>query len=550
MIGLQKAMEYCRNAENDKRCGKYIKKQCAEWLEIAEDRNEKYTINLETVEYIHKVLKHAIFATGKSNNTTYLESLKPFQWLFLLSALCTVDRETREFKYRKIVIEMARKSGKNSIVSLYFLLRMMMSAKYAEYYSVSSDKAFASRTFDDLSILIENSPRLTKYFNVKKSYIEHRKNKSKFVALAYGRDKGNSIQASAYVADEVATLPTNDILVNMAQSQKSVRNPQGVFISTRYPADDIFNDELEACRSVLEGEKANDKLFALLYEPDEEIRGEYIDNDLVLAQANPLALEVSSLWEDALLEREQVKVMPSYLNNYLTKICNIPVKNRSDDPYLIMDYWERCRVELDDIVWSSPVCIGIDMSLTTDLTGISIVMEEDGKFYTKSFGFLPRESLKNRREKLDYNLYDGTYCFINEGSVIKYEFIYDFIIRLSKQMTISKICYDPYNANLLAEKLSSHFDMEVVKQNYSTMSPLVKQFREFVYIGGIIYYEENPILDYCVSCAVTTMDKSMNEMLDKAKSMKNRGGRIDLLMSTLYAFYGCRREGVLDWIAQ
>lgn len=551
MIGLEKAVQYCREAAENEACGIWVKRQCAKWLEIAENKNDKYMIDLKLVNKVEKILKLCVMPTGLKANSTYYENMVGFQWLFIIAVTCTVYRDNpQKLLYRKGVLEIARKNGKNAIVSPFFIINMILSPNYSEFYSVSSDKEFASRTFNDMTMLIQSSPHLENKFKVHKSYIECLRTKSVMKALAYGKDKGNSLLASCYVADEVATLPTNDILTNMQQSQKNILNPQSVYISTRYPADDIFEEELDNCKKVLSGEKNDDTLFSLLYEPDEEIRKEYLTNDLVLKQSNPLALCIPKNWSDILADREEAKDRPSLLNNYLTKICNIPVKNRDENPYLTMEYWEKCKVELDQIEWTSPVCIGLDMSITTDLTAVSIVMEEDNKFYIKSFGFLPRESLKNRREKIPYEQYDGMYCFINEGAIVSYEFIYDFIMRLSKQMKISKICYDPFNSPLLIDKLKNHFTTEKVDQTIRVMSPLVKQFREFVYKGGIVYYEENPILDYCVSCAVTVPDPKMNEMLDKAKSIKNRGGRIDLLMGTIYAFYGCRRDKVLDWIAQ
>ena len=46
------------------------------------------------------------------------------------------------------------------------------------------------------------------------------------------------------------------------------------------------------------------------------------------------------------------------------------------------------------------------------------------------------------------------------------------------------------------------------------LSGPTKLFREYVYKHKI-KYKENPILDWCVSNAITTKDKFQNEILDK-----------------------------------
>ena len=49
---------------------------------------------------------------------------------------------------------------------------------------------------------------------------------------------------------------------------------------------------------------------------------------------------------------------------------------------------------------------------------------------------------------------------------------------------------------------------------------------------GLILHEDNPLLNWCVSNAISKIDAQENIMLDKAKSTN----RIDLLVATVIGF--------------
>jgi phage terminase large subunit-like protein len=72
-----------------------------------------------------------------------------------------------------------------------------------------------------------------------------------------------------------------------------------------------------------------------------------------------------------------------------------------------------------------------------------------------------------------------------------------------------------------------------MKQTYTSLSPSIKSFRDSVYNGEIIY-EENKLLDFCVSNAVEVRAKVTEDIL-LAKENKNKQ-RIDLLMSSVFSY--------------
>ena len=49
---------------------------------------------------------------------------------------------------------------------------------------------------------------------------------------------------------------------------------------------------------------------------------------------------------------------------------------------------------------------------------------ENGKVYCKSHGFLPEDSLAERREKIDYrDMHRMGYCTLNDGLTVNYKVV-------------------------------------------------------------------------------------------------------------------------------
>ena len=91
-----------------------------------------------------------------------------------------------------------------------------------------------------------------------------------------------------FLVDEAGALPNGYAIEAMQSGQVALTNKLGCIISTKYPtAASAFEDEVAMDKKILDGLQDNETVFALLYEPDEEITGEWATNPDVLAQGNP-----------------------------------------------------------------------------------------------------------------------------------------------------------------------------------------------------------------------------------------------------------------------
>ena len=88
------------------------------------------------------------------------------------------------------------------------------------------------------------------------------------------------------------------------------------------------------------------------------------------------------------------------------------------------------------------------------------------------------------------------------------------------------------NAKELMERLSEDYDVILLKQTYTNLSPATKEFRKRIY-DDEVRYEENELLDWNMRNAITTKGKSDDEML--AKEDKNKQ-RVDMVAALIFAY--------------
>ena len=210
-------------------------------------------------------------------------------------------------------------------------------------------------------------------------------------------------------------------------------------------------------------------------------------------------------------------------------ICSVP-----------FDYEEWRAYQTDEVDFEGKeVIVGIDMSKSTDLCGVSIVAkDEDGRLLIKSKAFLPTEMVapKEISDKLPYTAYsqaDHDWLDITEGKFVNQVNVENYVrsVEETYNCRIKCVAFDSWGALHLMSSLSNDYDIVDVKMTYKNFSPAIKKFREMVYEGNVLH-QYNPILNFCVANAITKSDLQENILLDKKRSPK----RIDLLVSTIIAY--------------
>lgn len=284
----------------------------------------------------------------------------------------------------------------------------------------------------------------------------------------------------------------------------------------------------------------DDRYFCALFELDLHSKNgspdDYADRS-VWGKANPLFVEFPAIMEKMENDFINAQKDSEKLSLFLTKNLNIWLTQDALTSYIDFNEWKKGRREHIDFT-NKEVMIGIDMSKTTDLTGVTIVAMEDENILVKSKAFLPKDIINQKEvtDKIPYGAYaknNPEWIKATDGKFVNQVEI-EFYVRAIEEMyncRVKAVAFDSWNALHLMSSLSDDYEVVDVKMSYKNFSPVVKKFREKVYEGKVLY-EHNPILDFCVSNAITKSDLQENILLDKKKSQN----RIDLLVSTIIGY--------------
>ena len=354
--------------------------------------------------------------------------------------------------------------------------------------------------------------------------------------------------ANVFLADEVGALPNSYALEAMRSGQLTIKNKLGFVISTKYPtANNPFEDEIAYAKSIFDKKIEDEKVFALLYEPDD--KKNWTSNDDILKHGNPLALEVPDIWEDLLDKRQRAIEMESARENFLTKHCNIIYSGMGTETYIPVEAVKKCKVP--SINWSGrQVYLGLDLSMTSDNTSVSMLAldNDEETVLAESFCFIPEGRIeeKTKCEHLDYRRYieSEKKCFACGDLVIDYNFIEDFIMNIEEKYDVEVVSvgYDRYNCLSTAQKLEEKgYTTIEVKQHSSVLHSPTKLLKEKI-LSGKFKYCNNTLLEINFQNARCTYDTNCNSYVNKKKS----NGKIDLVVAILDAMYLLEQDVIFN----
>jgi phage terminase large subunit-like protein len=543
MILLDKALKYCQDVIEGKELTTWeVKKQCCifinDYYENQYKEDFEFYFDEKKLKKINKLLKLFNYATGFVAGKQVLKGLDGFQALLLCAIFgWRYKNNKNKFRYRDVILFIPRKNAKSFIAALIIILLMLTEQNFSEFYSICIDRELAKETRKAMAQLIQASPAIEKHFFVSDSEIGIIKCKltnSYYIPRTSKADKNNSIRPACFIADEVGAFTTNDNIQAMRKGQLSVINPICIKTTTAYAnSDSVMLEELEYNRAVLKGVVDNKRLFTLLYYATMEEAW----TDEGLYKANPLRVEEN--YSEIKADREIAKIKTSEQEEFLTKNLNIFLQSNELNKYLDINYWKKCKITKEEFkrrIKGKNVKVGVDMSVTTDLTAVGIEFEDEGIIYCNSHGFLPEDSLPSRREKhINYRKYEKLgYCDIHKGMTVNYTLVEEYIrgIEEEYECTIETIVTDPMNAREMMERLAEDYDVVLLKQTYTNLSPATKELRKKIY-DFEVRYVENELLDWNMINASTTKGKADDEMLNKEDKNKQR---IDMVVVLVFAF--------------
>lgn len=556
---MNKAYQFCKSNYRKKTTPKYVKLQMREFIKICEGKDKKYIVSSKKVKQVENILKILIMPKGLKAGQPLYDCTAGYQWLFYIAILCTVYRDNpQKRRYETGVLEICRKNFKTYTISTIFILLFLTEPQFSKFYSVAPDGALSREIREAMSETIRSSPLIYEYksnkrFKILRDYILFKPTQTQYTPLSYSTSRMDGRLPNAFICDETGALPNSYPIQAMRSGQLNILNKLGFIVSTKYPTiDNPFEEEIGYCKKVLDGVEIDETRFALLYEPDKTKNWE--TNDLILQQANPVALEIPEIWDDLLKKRAYAIAVEGARENFVTKHCNIIYQGVGTETYIDVKNVRECKVA--NIDWTGRVVyLGLDLSETDDNTSVSMVtVDENNNILAESFAFIPEDRINEKTvaEKVDYLELTKTPKVIACGSkVIDYAAVEDFILNLEDKygVQIQAIGYDRYNALSTVQKLDrAGYNMVEIRQHSAVLHSPTKRLKEKI-LSKEFKYQENKLLEINFQNARCVYDTNRNLYVNKKKSR----GKIDMVVSLINAVYLAEQDywlNQMDFVIQ
>lgn len=537
----------CTEEGNDK-VGRYIKKQAVNWLEIADGGSDAAYVNEKEWERIKGILTLMMHPdTGKN----MLVSLEPYALWLIMAVFCTFRRDNERRLYTTALLEISRKNYKTFTSAVIFIIAMLCEARFSRLFSVAPDYKLSSELRLAVRKIIKVSPLLVKHFKITREMITCQLTDTEYTPLAYSNDRMDGKLATIFLADEAGALDSYPVEA-MRSSQITLKNKLGIIISTQYPNENnVLIDEIDLAKKMLDGIIEIDSVFALLYEPDDELIKDWETDDRVIYQSNPVAVRNPDVFDEIKKMRTMAVLYENKRENYLCKHNNIRYKGVGSEGYVNIDAVRLCAYEHPGDWWNGrTVYLGVDLSQTDDNTAVAMVTSDDeGLIHAAVFGFIPEEriDIKSKNEKIDYRrcIREGC-CYGCGDEVIDYGFVEDFILHLEEKfgVTVADAGFDRYNAISTVQKLEAAdnpINCTLVKQHSSVLHPATKLLKEYI-LSQKFRYEKNILLENSFENARCTEDTNLNKYVNKKRS----AGKVDMVVALINAVYLLNENVLLD----
>ena len=530
----------------------YVQKQCRKFIDICDGENDKYFIDTKRVVKIDAILKLLRMPKGLKINERIYDCVAGFQWLLIIAALCImcVDNPKKR-RYETVVLEIARKNGKTFIIAVLFILLFFLEPRYSYFYSVAPDGSLSREIkkaleeiigFNNKILPLEGKDRM---FKLRRDDIECYITNSKYIPLNYSNSRLDGKLPNVFLVDEVGALPNSYAIEAMRSGQLTILNKLGFIISTKYPtSNNPFEDEVIYSKKVLDDLVEDEKVFALLYEPNN--KKDWATDDSILAQANPLALEIDEIMEDLLQKRQRAIEVESARENFITKHCNIIYQGLGTESYIDINKVKACKV--DNIDWNGrEVWLGVDLAQTNDNCAVAMAgLDDDDNILSEVIAFIPQGRIdeKNKFEHIDYRRFiEQMKCIACGDMIVDYSVIEDFVMKIEDKygVIVKSLGYDRYNAMSSAQKWATKYTTVEVRQHSDTLHPPTKLLSEKIE-NGEFRYSKNTLLEINFENARCTYDTNMNRYVNKKKS----NGKVDMVVALINAIYLMQQDIIFE----
>lgn len=253
------------------------------------------------------------------------------------------------------------------------------------------------------------------------------------------------------------------------------------------PCHDLYTLGLE----ILHGIKTDDTFFPFIFMMDEGDDWED-ENNWVKCQPN---LDITVTRDFMRGELLKAKNDITAENGIRTKTFNMWVSSRLAWLPMELVAKKMSAVDLEDFRGES-CYLGVDLSAVADLTALSVCIPHEGKYFFKTWHFLPEASLKDNPNEELYNKFiqEGS-LIVTDGNCTDYQYVTKMIMDINEILNIEEIGFDKWNATQWAIQCTElGFNLQPYAQGTSNYNIPTKELERLIKEDG-----DNVVIDKSAS---------------------------------------------------
>ena len=467
--------------------------------------------------------------------------LSPWQQFCIANIYGWKKKETGYRLTRKAFIMISRKNGKTSLAAALCLCNIICDKEQgAQINLVANNSKQASQCYEYMVNYANSIDPRKKVFQTYRSEIRVPLLKSKIQTLCADSMGLDGYNSSLVVYDELHASRDWKLYDVMKTSMGS--RPQGLMIvittagtlvGDSYPCYSTW----QTCIDILRGVKKDDTQFSAIYQLDPD--DDWEDEKVWLKCCPGLG---DSVFPDAVREE-----LTSALNNrsrevgVRTKIFNQWCE--SDNVWLEYDYIVNSmkQMSLEDMANLPNVSyayVGVDLSSVRDLTAVTVMVKSLGKYYFKSWAFVPEKQLESGRLADKYKTFKNSgHLIVTEGNVQDHARVLKLIQDIDKVITVAGVYYDTWNALWFAvNATNAGLPLYPYSQALGNFNGATKSF-ELELLQGNVVIDYSPLVLWCFTTCALMFDHNGNCKPVKADEHNSKIDPIITMLEALGGFY-------------
>ena len=435
---------------------------------------------------------------------------------------------------REVYLEVARKCGKSTLSAGLLLYHLVADGESeAQVIFAANSFAQAQLAFTMSRNFVESIDKTSKYFKYYRDSIKFPLTKSIMKVVSSDAEKLDGLNCSAFCLDEYHAAVNNNVANVLTSSTGMRTQPLMLYITTAgFDMSNPCYQLRENFIGILEGKLQDDSVFCAIYTLDKEDDIEDPKN-WVKCQPN-LGLTVTESYMKQQLQK--AKNTPLLMTNFKTKLLNIWCSNERGE-WIPSRYIEDSMTPIDLQDPKFQGCtgyLGLDLSSTSDITAMTLVIPTDNTIYSKSWYYLPQSALSESSNRDKYKFWQGLgYLNITEGNVVDYNRVIEDIQAINKTIPIECISYDQWQSTMAIIKLTElGFNCQPYSQTTGSMNRPTRHL-EMIARNGTLKLDKNLITGWMYGNAEIFEDSNGN--IKPVKINNNSEKKIDGVHSTLNA---------------